>query len=147
MLNKVLLKIESTIDNLSPSGLPEGDAEKSVSQCVGVMHRGDGRTSLTYNEQVEGSSLRTEIICLEGQVEVVRSGAIESAFCFIEGVTTRSVYSIPPYKFDAEIRAKRVRVALQGCEGEIDLLYDMTVGGAKKAARMKIWISKALNQA
>ncbi len=147
MLKKVKLKIESVIDNLGPSGLPEGDAERSVSECLGSLRIADGRISLTYTEKSEGGDVRSEIICLDGQVSVIRSGAIESELCFIEGETHHSVYSIPPFKFDAQVRAKRVRVEVSEKEGQIDLLYNMTVGGAEKAARMKIWISQASNQA
>ena len=141
MLKRVSLKIESVIDNLTPEGLPEGDSEKSVTECLGTLRISDGRTSLTYTESTEYGEIRTAIVCLEGQVTVSREGAIISDLCFIEDETHRSVYTIPPYSFDAEVRAKRVRVNVGESEGVIDLLYNMTVGGAEKAARMKIWIS------
>lgn len=147
MLKKVKLKIESVIDNLGPSGLSEGEAEKSVSECLGSLRIADGRISLTYTEKSEGGEVRSEIVCLDGQVSVIRSGAIESELCFIEGKTHHSVYSVPPFKFDAQVMAKRVRVDVSEGEGHIDLLYNMTVGGAEKAVRMKIWISQASNQA
>ena len=147
MLKKVRLKIESVIDNLDEGGLPQGESERSVSDCMGSLRMSDGRITLTYTEKNEGAEIRSEIICLDGQVTVRRSGAIESELCFKEGVLHRSLYSIPPYKFDATVIAKRVRVAVTEMGGSIDLIYNMTVGGAEKAARMKIWISQALNQA
>jgi uncharacterized beta-barrel protein YwiB (DUF1934 family) len=147
MLKKVKLKIESTIDNLSPAGLPEGEPEKNISECEGVLRVADGRTSLTYTEKSEGGDIRSQIICLDGQVTVTRSGAIESELCFVEGQTHHSIYSIPPYRFDASVKAKRVRVDIGEEEGKIDLLYNMTVGGAEKTARMKIWILQASSQA
>ena len=147
MLKKVRLKIESVIDNLTPEGLPEGDAEKSVSECFGSLRITDGQTNVTYTEKTESGDVHTMIICFDGQVNVMRSGAIESNLCFVEGETHSSIYSIPPYKFDATVKTKRVRVAISESEGAIDLIYNMTVGGAEKAARMKIWISQASNQA
>lgn len=147
MLKKVKLKIESVIDNLSSAGLPEGEPEKNISECEGVLRVADGRTSLTYTEKSEGGDIRSQIICLDGQVTVTRSGAIESELCFVEGQTHHSVYSIPPYRFDASVKAKRVRVDIGEEEGKIDLLYNMTVGGAEKTARMKIWILQASSQA
>ena len=147
MLKKVKLKIESVIDDLGPEGLPEGEPDRSLSECFGSLRISDGRISITYTEKSEGGDIRSEIICLDGQVTVIRSGAIESELCFVEGEAHRSVYSIPPYRFDAEVRARRVRVDVSENEGRIDLLYNMTVGGAEKAARMKIWISQASNQA
>ena len=147
MIKRVKLKIESTIDNLSPTGLPEGDPEKSVSECIGSLRITDGRISVTYTEKSEGGEIRTQIVCLDGQVTVSREGAIESELCFIEGETHNSIYSIPPYRFDASVKTTRVRLDVNENEGSIDLLYNMTVGGAEKAARMKIWISQALSQA
>ena len=146
MLKKVKLKIESVIDNLTPEGLPEGEPERAVSECLGSLRTDGARASLTYTEKSEGGDIRSEIICLEGQVTVIRSGAIESELCFIEGETHHSIYSVPPYKFDAAVRTKRVKVEISDNDGKIDLLYNMTVGGAEKAARMKIWISQASNQ-
>ena len=147
MLKRVSLKVESFIDNLTPDGLPEGEPEKAVSECIGSLRISDGRISLIYTENTEGGSIRSEIVCLDDRVFVTRSGAIESELCFAEGERHRSVYSIPPYKFDAEVEAKRVKVEVNENGGRIDLLYNMTLGGAMKAARMKIWISQALNQA
>ena len=146
MLKKVKLKIESTIYDLGPQELPEGEPEKTVLECFGSLFITYGRTSITYTENSEGGSIRSEIICLNGQVTVIRSGAIESELCFVEGETHHSMYSIPPYKFDAAVEAKRVRVDINENEGTLDLLYNMEIGGAKKAARMKIWISQVSNQ-
>lgn len=146
MLKKVKLKIESVIENLSTAGLPEGEPEKTVSECFGSIRITDGRVSVTYTEKNEGGDVRSEIICINSSVTVIRSGAIESKFCFTEGETHHSIYSIPPYKFDAAVRAKRVRVDISESDGKIDLLYNMAIGGAEKAARMKIWISQASNQ-
>ena len=129
------------IDNLNSDGLPEGEPERAISECLGSLRISDGRISITYTENTEGGSIRSEIVCLDGQVWVSRTGAIESDLCFIEGEIHRSVYSIPPYKFDAEVKTKRVRIDMNEDGGKIDLLYNMTVGGAEKAARMKIWIS------
>lgn len=146
MLKKVKLKIESVIDNLTPEGLAEGDPEKSLSECFGSLRITDGRIGVTYTEKSDGGDIHTMIACYDGQVDVIRTGAIESNLCFIEGEIHKSIYSIPPYKFDATVEAKRIRIAITEKEGTIDLLYNMTIGGAEKTARMKIWISQASNQ-
>ena len=146
MLKRVGVKIESVIDDLGPSGLPEGESDKSVVNAMGALRINDGVTTLTYSESTEGGEVRSEIICRRGEVTVKRSGAIESELLFIEGQIHRSVYSIPPYKFDAAVKAKRVRVEIGDTEGRIDLIYNMMIGGAEKAARMKIWILQASNQ-
>lgn len=143
MISKVKVKIESSIENLDAAGLPDGDVEKNVSEAEGFYRFDDGKAHLNYTEENEGGRCRTEISCLGGEVIVRRSGAIESEMRFFEGESHLSIYSIPPYRFDATVTAKRVRIELTEDGGGVDLLYNMKIGGADKSARMKIWISQA----
>ena len=143
---EVKIKIESTIENLDASGLPEGDAERNSSVCDGFYRLTDGEVTLTYAENSEGGRAESEIICKNGGVTVKRRGAIESELYFEEGKSHSSLYSVPPYRFDATVTAKRVRVNLDADGGSIDLLYNMKIGGAEKSARMKIWILPYSNQ-
>ena len=140
MLKKARIRIESTIDNLDSAGLPDGDSEKSVSEAEGTYRFIADEAVITYKEIVEGVEISSRIAFIGESVSVKRSGGIESHLLFKEGETTTSLYSIPPYTFDAEIMAKRVRVDLTADGGTIDLLYNMKIGGAEKASRMKIWI-------
>lgn len=143
---EVKIKIESTIENLDPSGLPEGDVEKNSSVADGFYRYSDNEIVLTYAEENEGGRAESEIICKDGCVIVKRNGAIESELYFEEGVSHSSLYSVPPYKFDATVTAKRVRLNLSIDGGTVDLLYNMKIGGAEKSARMKIWILPYSNQ-
>ena len=146
MIIKVNIKIESSIENLDASGLCEGEAEKSVSQAMGSYRYSDGEAFLSFNEQTDGGKCHTEIVCLGGQVTVRRSGAIESEMRFAEGESHSSIYAIPPYKFDATVSTRRIRLDLTNEGGRIDLFYNMKIGGADKSARMRIWISQASSQ-
>ena len=141
MLKRINLKIESVIDNLDSGGLLDGDSERSVSEFVGSMRVSGDDVRITYKEKNDGNESETEIIYSGGGVTVRRRGAIESEFYFKEGETHQSVYSVPPYKFDAEVKTRRVRIELSETGGKIDLFYNMKIGGAEKSARMRIWIS------
>lgn len=143
---KVKVTIESTIENLDANGLMDGDAEKSSTTVNGIYHYLGGDATLSYNETGEGGRSLSEIEYRFDAVRVRRSGAIESELYFKEGESHSSVYSIPPYRFDATVSAKRVRAELTESGGNIDLLYTMKIGGAEKRARMKIWIFQPLNQ-
>lgn len=140
-IKEVKIKIESVIDNLDPSGLPEGDSEKNITEALGFLRYDNGEATLTYSENGEGGHLESEIIYRPGRAIVKRNGAIESCLEFIEGEQTFSVYSIPPYKFDTQVFTKRIRAEIDENGGKIDLFYTMKIGGADKSARMKIWIS------
>lgn len=146
MISKVRVKIESSIENLDKAGLPDGDVEKSVSEADGFYRFSEGEAFLNFTEESEGGRSRTEIVCLGGSVTVRRSGAIESEMHFTEGESHSSIYSIPPYQFDATVTARRVRIELGSEGGRIDLLYNMKIGGADKSARMRIWILQASKQ-
>ena len=139
MIEKVSVKIESSIEDLNAAGMPEGDIERDVTESEG-FYRYDGRDiHLSYSE---GNKLRTEIISVGNSLRVVRSGAVESNMYFSEGESHRSVYTIPPYSFDATVRTRRIRLELDAGGGKIDLLYNINIGGADRSARMKIWISQ-----
>ena len=139
----VNIKIESSIENLDSCGLPDGDAEKTFSETVGRYKFSEQSVILLYHENSDGGAVRSEISYRDGILTVKRSGAIESNLQFKEGETHHSLYCVPPYQFDAEVKARRIRVGLDEDGGAIDLIYNMKIGGAEKSARMKIWISKS----
>ena len=140
VIKKAKIKIESTIESLDSAGLPDGDGEKTVTEADGTYRYNNGEAVVMYKENSEGGEISTRISSISDTVSVKRDGAIESLLFFKEGERNLSIYSIPPYKFDAEVYAKRVRVNLTADGGSIDLLYNMKIGGAEKSARMKIWI-------
>ena len=140
VINEVKIKIESVIENLDSAGLPDGEAERSVSECDGFLRYSDGESVITYSESGEGGSVSSEIRYKDGEATVKRTGAIESELRFKEGMTHHSLYSVVPYKFDAEVYTRKIRASLGECGGTLDLFYNMKIGGAEKSARMKIWI-------
>lgn len=146
VIKQVYIKIESSIENLDPSGLPDGEAEKNTGYAGGFYHFCDGEILLTYSEKGEGGDVNSEILVKNGCVRVKRQGAIESNLYFEEGKTHSSLYSVPPYKFDASVTTRRIRLSLTEDGGNLDLFYNMRIGGADKSARMRIWISEASKQ-
>ena len=140
VINEVKIKIESVIENLDSAGLPDGESERSISECDGFLRYSDGEAVITYSESGEGGSVTSEIRYKDGEATVKRTGAIESELCFKEGVTHHSLYSVVPYKFDAEVYTRKIRASLDERGGTLDLFYNMKIGGAEKSARMKIWI-------
>ena len=147
MISRVKIKIESIIDNLDSDGLPEGESEKTVSTVDGVYHYSGDGARISYKEETDGGKSESEILVFSDSVKVSRHGAIESVLYFKEGETHASIYRIPPYRFDAEVTARRVSIELSPTDGRINLVYNMKIGGAEKSAIMRIWISKATNQA
>ena len=141
IIKEVRIKVSSVIENLDAAGLAEGEAERAESVTVGYLHIFDNERLLTYAEEQEGARTVTEIKLLHGTVRVLRHGAIESDIIFDEGATHRSVYSVVPYKFDAEVTTKRIRDSLTECGGALDLFYNMKIGGAQKQCRMKITVT------
>ncbi len=146
VIKEVSVKIESSIENLDASGLADGDAEKNTTDTQGFLHCRDGLILLTYCEKGEGGEVYSEILVKDGGVRVKRKGAIESDLYFEEGCEHKSLYSVPPYKFDACVTTRRIRNTLTEDGGMLDLFYNMKIGGADKSARMKIWISPISNQ-
>ena len=137
---EVKLNILSVIDNLLASGLTDGESERNESSRSGFMKLDTDAFVISYLEELDGGKVTTDIEIKNDTVSLLRRGAVVSEFFFKEGVKHSSLYQIPPYSFDAEIFTKRIRCSLSEEGGEISLVYNMKIGGADKAVRMKIKI-------
>ena len=60
---------------------------------------------------------------------------------FAEKETTKTIYSIPPFSFDAEIYTRKIRSTISSSGGKLELFYSITVGGAKKNTVLKAVLS------
>lgn len=140
-MKEIKVKIESTVEELDDAGLTES-SEKTESSAEGLIDSEENKLKITYSETEEGITTNTLIAVTEKEVSVKRDGGVEYEFIFREGESTSSVYSVPPYSFDTEIYTRKIRNTLTDAGGEISLLYDMTIGGAKKRTRMKIKVNE-----
>ena len=136
------IKIHSVIDNLDDLGTPDSDPEINITTLKGTADISDGTGTLKYTEENEGQKIYTDITVLpDGRVELKRRGALVSDMIFSENEATKTIYEIPPYKFDMLIETKKIRNSLSAGGGELQLIYSMEVGGSRKNARMKITLS------
>lgn len=140
-MKKVKIEIESLIEELDDAGLVDS-SEKTRAEHNGELTKRDEELLLTYTEKAENVKIDSKISVNGNGVTVSRRGGAEYDFIFREGEKTLSLYSIPPYSFDAEIYTKKIRNALDENGGELSLIYDMTLGGAKKRTKMKIRVSE-----
>ena len=88
-----------------------------------------------------GRICKALLLCLFLRLCLRALRLLESSFLFEEGAVHTSLYKVPPYTFDAEIRTRKIRSALSEQGGTLELIYNMKIGGAVRATRMKIWIS------
>lgn len=143
MLKKVKLKICSYIDNLDDNGLLTAEREVSEQTYSGAMKISCGDTSLSYRESTEGGSVFSDILISEsGAVTVRRTGAIDSTMYFNEKEEYNTVYTIPPYKFDMNIKTKKIRSTLTEAGGTLEIFYEMNIGTQEKKVKMKIEVSE-----
>ena len=131
-------KISSVIENLLPSGLIDGEAERTEISPDGFLKISEGEYEITYSELTEGGKVVSDITVTERSVRVKRAGAVESDMHFEEGLTHKSVYTVEPYSFDVEIATRKIRNNMTRDSGMLDIHYSMKIGGADKAVRMKI---------
>jgi uncharacterized beta-barrel protein YwiB (DUF1934 family) len=141
VIREVSVRIESVIQGLGASGLAEGKAERSNLQAVGYYHfENEKKVLVTYAEDTEGGRLTSELLIEGDSVRVKKQGAVVSDMLIKAGFTDRSVYSVPPYRFDLEIEGLRVNCTLDSYGGEIMLKYKMNIGGESRLSVMKIWL-------
>ena len=138
IIKEMKFYISSTIDNLTPSGLTDGEPERNDISVEGFYKISDDGYEITYSEQTEGGRVVSDIIITESSVTVKRRGAVDSEMVFSEGLVHKSLYTVSPYSFDAEVLTKRIRSSLTKDGGKIDIFYNMKIGGADKAVKMRI---------
>ena len=130
--------VHSVIENLDDNGLIEGEPEVNLTTVDGFLKSNGESLFITYQEMSEGGRILTDITVSDGEVKLSRRGAVMFDATFREGEEMTTVYSIPPYSFDATIKAKRIRSELTKDGGILRLHYGMNIGGQEKAVRMKI---------
>ena len=130
--------VGSVIENLTASGLVEGDVEKTETRPEGFYKVSDEELVISEREESENGPIICDVTVRESSVTVKRAGAVVSLMEFEEGKTHKSVYSVPPYSFDIEIYTKKIRNNLGRDGGRLDIHYKMNIGGADTNVRMKI---------
>ena len=138
IIKEALFTVRSVIDNLTPSGIPDGEPEVTETNTHGFIHFTPESLMLTYAESGEGGKVFTEITVSGGTAVVKRHGAIESEMVFTEGKEHSSVYEVVPYKFDVTVKTRKIRNSLSKTGGVLDIFYNMNIGGADKSVRMKL---------
>lgn len=131
-------KVHSVIENLDDSGLACDEPEINIISSCGFLKADGERMLISYAESTEGGKVLTDLTVSEGEVRLCRKGAVEFETTFREGESVKSIYSVPPYSFDAAVRTKRLRCNLTKAGGELSILYSMNVGGQEKSVRLKI---------
>ncbi|MBP3606259.1 MAG: DUF1934 domain-containing protein [Clostridia bacterium] len=132
-----IFTVRSRIEDLDESGLAT-DAENIESTCEGFLRAGEGEMLLTYTEGEGEAKTFSQITVFSDSVIVTRRGATESSIRLKMGEKHTSVYKIPPYAFDMEVEALRIRNEMSIKGGRLDLHYFMTVGGQKRKVRLSL---------
>ena len=130
--------ISSVIENLLSSDLSDGESEKTEISPEGFLKISDEEIVITYSEMTEGGKVISDITVKDGSVRVKRVGAVVSDMYFEEGLVHKSLYTVAPYSFDAEILTKKIRNNLTRDGGRLDIFYNMKIGGADKYVKMRI---------
>lgn len=138
MFKEVRIVITSEITPIDQSGIPDGELEKTETNVGAFMKAEDGLITISYLEENEGARVNTDVEINKDSVTVKRRGAIESEFLFKHGECHRSLYTVPPYKFDTEIKTKKIRNEITENGGVITVFYDMSIGNDNRRVKMRI---------
>lgn len=137
-IRPVSITVSSAIDNIE-DGMPVGDQERTLITAEGSLTAEDGTVTIRYREDGEdGQHTDCTLIYRDGAVALSRRGSVSVDLMFEVGETCTAVYSVPPYKFDMTVTAKKIRSNLTDRGGELQLIYDMNIGGQDKRVRMYI---------
>lgn len=129
--------VRSRIEDLDESGLVT-DAEEIKSESAGFLRAAEDEMLLTYTEGEGESKVFSQVLIRGESVTVNRRGATESSIVLEIGKKQTSVYKVPPYAFDMEVEAKRIRNSMSLKGGRLDLFYLMTIGGQARKVRLTV---------
>ncbi len=141
-IKNIKLTIHSHIDNIDAAGLTDGPPEINDNEYNALMRYTKDEIAISYEEETEGGKVFCDILKKGNRVTVSRRGAIKSILIFEEGKEYSGTYEVPPYKFDMNIKTKKLKSTLLAEYGIIDILYSMNIGGAPKKCRMKISVKE-----
>ena len=135
---KLILTVNSVIDNLDDTGLPDGEPEINIFTTGGSLLIAERGKKLSFTDESEGQKTTSTLYVTDDKVVLHKRGDVEADMTFREGEEVKTVYRVGPYSFDMAVRTKRIRNSLTDEGGELALLYSMNVGGQEKNVRMKI---------
>ena len=134
------IRVLSEIENLLPSGAPDGECERTEASYDAFFKISEGKYEISYSEMSDSGKIVSTIVISESSVKLTRRGAIESDMTFSPGLSDKSLYSLPPYSFDMVITTRKIRNNLTRDGGRLDIFYNMQIGGADKRVRMTLTV-------
>ena len=140
MAKEILLSltVHSVIDNLTDTGLPDGDPEINIFTTDGTLVVADKGMKLSFTERSESDVTTSTMFITDGNVKLFKRGSIEAEMHFALGIFTKTIYRLGPYSFDMMIHTKKLQCSLGEMGGELRIVYSMNIGGQEKNVRMKI---------
>ena len=137
-IKEMTVKVSSVIENLTKEGLSDGAPERTEISPSGFLKVSGEDFEITWSELTEGGKVVCAVNVEGGEVRVVRRGAAWSDMLFKEGLSHKSLYTVSPYSFDTVVFCRKIRNNLTKDGGRLDILYNMSIGGADKSVRMRI---------
>lgn len=134
---RVLIRLLSEIADEEDTA----QAERVSAELYGSLSAREGFCRLTYTEETEGGEVRTDMTVREGHIRMHRRGAVVSDMHFAEGLCHRSLYEIPPYRFDMTTETEALSSTLTEAGGELLLRYRNTVGGAPRRCCLRLSVT------
>jgi uncharacterized beta-barrel protein YwiB (DUF1934 family) len=131
------IRIHSIIQSLD-SGAPSGDPYVSTEVTRGTLTVEDGRISLCYELKSESGVTKYRLTLKEKEARLASRGATEATLSFKDGLRYSTVYSVPPYSFDASVESYAVTSTLTELGGDVRLHYKMNLGGDDREAKILI---------
>lgn len=138
------IRIHSIIQS-TEDGKPFGDPYVSTEVTRGRLDVNGDTVSVSYETKNEGGSTSYLLTVSGTGAELVSRGATELTLFFAEGLKYNTVYSVPPYFFNATVESCAVVSTLTEDGGEVRLRYKMNLGGDDREAKVLIRVRTEKN--
>ena len=112
-----------------------------VTKYDGLLRVADGVAKISYTEEQDGARTSTLLTVGEGEVSLVRRGAVSFSTLYRTGCTHRSLYSLAGLSFDAEVVTERLTLPPSPLPA-FDCVYTLTLGGEARRFALSLRLEK-----
>lgn len=116
----------------------DGETTQGNSTCRGCLRRDAAGTLLTYTEEGESGKIFNRLEIGEGEVTVIRTGALSSRLTFRPGLRDVTVCRIPPLSFDFGVKTREVGIVVEERGLSLSLCFTSDFGGADSSTVLRI---------
>lgn len=134
---KVRLRIASVMTD------PQGERHETKHARLAILREADSGVVLTYEDEQDGERAHVVLTAAADSAQMRRTGAMSGTLRFEPGVRTSSAYATDYGEIPVAVYTHRIALETRVDGGNLNLSYDVYVGGEKTSTAEMVITWKA----